>query len=168
LALCAVLAAVSHQPAAAQWAIGLGFNIAETDTNAIGLGSTVTWSPASWFALRGFLDAELGIPDFKTGLRYDEPGREYIENGSDVFQNPKGDDLWQSQGWDMHAASYATVRVWLISAGPGLAYNGHDGSGTSGFAFTLVGDLTNRTELDIEFLQGGSWRMRVAVFFWQF
>jgi len=32
----------------------------------------------------------------------------------------------------------------------------------------LVGDLSRRSELDVEFLRGGSWRLRVAIGFWNF
>ena len=162
------LVAASAHPCAGQWRIGLGFNIAETDTNAVGLGSTLSWNPGGSFYLRGFMDAEMGIPDFRDGLGYKEPDREIIVDEDGVPRNPRGDELWQGQGWHVHAAAYATLKFWKISAGPGLAYNGHDGSGTSGFAFALTGDLTRRSELDIELLQGGSWRMRVVAFFWSF
>ena len=78
--LCSGLAAASvRRCSAQQWQIGLGLNIAETDTNALGLGSTLTWNPSSWLFLRGYLDAEMGIADFREGLEYDEPAdREYI------------------------------------------------------------------------------------------
>lgn len=154
------------RPAHAQVEVALGFNIAETRTNAIGLGTTLSWKPFSRIFLRGILDAEMGIPDFKEGLRYRETDREFIVDEQDVPHNPRGDELWQSQGWNMHASAYVTGKVWRISLGPGLAYNGHDGSPTSGFAFLLVGDLTSRSEIDVEFLQGGSWRLRVAIQVW--
>ncbi len=154
------------EAAHAQVEVALGFNLAETRTNAIGLGTTLTWNPFSRIFLRGILDAEMGIPDFKEGLSYREPDREFIVDDQDVPHNPRGDELWQSQGWNMHASAYATAKIWRISLGPGLAYNGHDGSPTSGFAFLLVGDLTSRSELDVELLQGGSWRFRVAIQVW--
>lgn len=167
IALSALLVVASARPAAAQWEIGLGLNFADTRTNALGLGGTVTWSPAIW-VLRGFLDAERGVPDLKQGLRYDEPDRVFIVDQQGVRQNPRGDELWQGQGWNVHTAGYATLKVWRISAGPGVAYNGHDGSVTSGLAILLVGDITRRSEIDLEFLRGGSWRLRIAIGFWQF
>lgn len=154
--------------ASAQVQVALGLSFADTRTNALGLGTTVTWQPVTWFALRGFLDAESAIPDFKEGLGYREPEREYIVDEQDVAQNPKGDELWHGKGWDLHAASYATLEVWKIGAGPGLAWNGHDGSVSSGLAFVVVGDLSRRSQLDVEFLRGGSWRLRVAIGFWSF
>lgn len=166
-AAAVLLVAAAARPAGAQVEIALGVSFADTRTNALGLGTTVTWNPTRRFSLRGFLDAENAVPDFREGLDYREPEREYIVDENDVAHNPKGDELWRGQGWDLHAAAYATARLWKISAGPGLAWNGLDGRASSGLALVVVGHTSQRSQLDVEFLKGGSWRLRVAIRFWK-
>ncbi len=172
-------------PLAAQWEVGIGMGVADTRQNAVALAGTITWNPA-WsvpipvgggggpvrFALRGFTDAELAVPDFKAGLGYEEPDREWIvETVSGVRQRPEGDELWQARGFDAHFALYATAGWWRIWGGFGGAYNGLDG--TTDWAAVAIVYVTNSTEVDVEVLPGLApealrWRLRLSIGFWRF
>lgn len=172
MALLAGLAVLDARPAAAQVRLSLGAHAANTETNALGLsGTAAAWwpSPAPAFGGRLFLDGEKAVGDFKKGLDYEEPDRHYIIDEDGVRQRPKDDDLWESKGWDIHAALYGTVSFWhrsarpyipRISLGVGGFYNGHDGGG--GFSALLAMHTTERADVDVEYLEGGSFRIRVS------
>ena len=131
------------QPVVAQWDLGPAVSVADTRRLAIGIGGTVNFYPL-WpnvvLALRGYGDAEYERREFKPGLGYLEPDRVLIVDALGIPQDPRT-ELWDGDGWDVHLSSYATARIWRISAGAGFAYNGHNGS--AGLAAVLVGDIAN-------------------------
>ena len=160
--------------ASAQWEAGLGLGVANTHQNAVALVGTLARNGPTLasvrFALRGFADAELAVPDFKAGLGYSADRQNVVDGGNDP-QRPEGNTLWQARGWDTHAALYATVGWWRVHAGGGYAYNGLDG--TWGPAVVVAVYVTARTEVDVEFLDppGSSatdrrWRLRLSIGFW--
>lgn len=192
LALC-----IGAAPAAAQrWTVGVGLGVADTEQNAIALVGTVTreFAPAPWLfgsiiGLTGYVDSELGVPDFREGAEYLEPEREVIVNPEGERLRPQGDELWQEIGWSGHLALYVTVtplsflkkcvpsvRAWDdFQVGVGYAHNGLDGSGQGSVLLSF--DIAERTEIDIEYLDlktgvpdffGGRWRARMSLGFWTF
>jgi hypothetical protein len=158
---------------AAQWEAGLGLGVANTKQNAVALAGTLTWNasvPGLYAAaIRGFVDAELAVPDFKEGLDYTSD-RYNIQDVNGVLQRPKDDELWQARGWDVHTAVYLTGGWWRLHGGWGLAYNGLDR--TWGDAWVVVVYLTRRTEIDVEILHptastGRRWRFRLSMGLWR-
>jgi hypothetical protein len=165
--------------------LGLGVGMANTDQNATALGGTLTWN--AWtgtaggfpvtLSLRGILDAEAGVHDFKAHLDYYGADNAWADSvwiadndGLGTKQRPEGDDLWQPAGWDFHGALYGTVRVDRIFLGGGFASNGLDA--TNDWSWLLGGYVTERTELDLELLPTGQngkgrWRFRFSFGFWQ-
>lgn len=176
MGLTALLAASAPEGVACQFEVGLGLALADTDQNAFGMVSTITWNITSTVALRGFADAEVAVPDFKQGLGYDEvTDRAYIVDLTDpqrARQRPEGDDLWEKSHWDAHLALYATYRaIPRVHIGPGLAYNGLDRTGTVSASVFFY--ATQRTGIGVELLDAFSisssrWRLRVSLGFWRF
>ena len=163
LVLSSLAVGAAAQPAAGQWDFGPAFSMADTNTNAVGIGGTLNlYPPVVWLDVHVYADAEYGWQNFKAGLGYLQTGRNLIVDGTGP-RDPRG-ALWDWPGWNVHVSGYVTHRVGLLSAGPGYAYNGHDG--TSDLAAVLIAHLTAIAELDVEFLGGGSWRMRVSVALW--
>lgn len=171
----ALLACGLPGPLAAQLEAGPAGGVADTHQNAVTLGAMI----AKHFAPRGpvqmgvraFLDVEIASPDFKEGLGYAEPEREWVvDTRTGVRQRPEGDALWQSRGPDAHLALYGTIGLWRVHAGGGVAYNGLDG--TTDAAAVLIVYLGDRTELDLEVLDRPGtadwrWRMRCSFVLWR-
>ncbi len=129
----------------------------------MGLGATLNVDIFGPLVLRVYADAEWAWKNFNEGLGYLEPDRHLIVEETVVPQDPRT-DLWYWPGLDVHASAYLTQSFGsYVSAGAGFAHNGHDG--TSDIAVALIGHLTPVSELDLEFLGGGSWRMRLSVAF---